>query len=96
MFVGQAAERHGIHRCFQANTVQSKRVLSLLFLGKNVIQVEMDKTFLVRDYFLSIKKLKDKSLCLYNFFMGITQPRPLLLKGEVLNRLNSLAAVLGQ
>ena len=28
MLVGQAAERHGIHRCFQANTVQSKRVLS--------------------------------------------------------------------
>jgi hypothetical protein len=64
MVVGQTAERLGIHRSFQANTVQSKRVLSLFFLGKNIILVEMDKTLLVRDFHVSIRDLKGKIICL--------------------------------
>ncbi len=62
--VGQTAERLGMHRGFQANTVKLKRVLSLFFLGKNIIQVERDKTFLVRDYHVSLQFLMEKILCL--------------------------------
>jgi hypothetical protein len=62
--VGQTAERLGLHRGFQANTVRSKRVLSLFFLGKNIIHVERDKTFIVRDYRVSLENLKEKLLCL--------------------------------
>ncbi len=64
MLIGQTAERLGIHRSFQANTVHSKRVLSLFYLGKNLVQVERDKTLLVRDYCLSIENLKEKLPCL--------------------------------
>jgi hypothetical protein len=40
------------------------RVLSLFFLGKNVIEVGRDKTLLVRDYLSSIENLREKAACL--------------------------------
>lgn len=63
MLLGQTAERKGLHRNFQANTVQSKRVLSLFYLGKNIIQVGTEKTFLAHDYHRSIEELREKLLC---------------------------------
>jgi DDE family transposase len=62
--VGQAAELHNMHKGFQANTVRKMRVLSLFFLGKNVIEVGRDKTLLVRDYLSSIENLREKAACL--------------------------------
>ena len=35
--VGQTAERHGLHRRYQANTIHKRRVLSLFVLGVNLI-----------------------------------------------------------
>jgi hypothetical protein len=64
MLVGQTAERLGIHRAFQANTVRSKRVLSLFFVGKNSIQIGLDKTFPLREIQLSLRELRGKILCL--------------------------------
>ena len=36
--VGRVAEDLGIHKEYQANTVSNRRVLSLFFLGKSIIQ----------------------------------------------------------
>ena len=63
MLLGLTAERKELHKSFQANTVRKKRVLSLFYLGKNILQVGMEKTFLVSDYRLSIENLKRKVLC---------------------------------
>lgn len=64
MLLGQIAERHGLHKGFQANTVRTKRVLSLFYLAKNIIQVEMEKTFLATDYWLSVRDLRGKLQCM--------------------------------
>jgi len=63
MLLGQTAERMELHKSFQANTVRKKRVLSLFYLGKNILQVGMEKTFSVPDYHLSIENLRSKLLC---------------------------------
>jgi hypothetical protein len=39
MLVGIAAEQAGLHRRFQANTTKRRRVLSLVYLGREVIKV---------------------------------------------------------
>ena len=62
MVLGQAAERIGLHRKFQANTVKTKRVLSLFYLGKNILQVGLEKNFSENDYRLSIEELREKIL----------------------------------
>ena len=62
--VGHAAESKGLHRGFQANTVDTKRVLSLFFLGKNIILVEKDRELRVPEYRASLQNLKEKMLCL--------------------------------
>lgn len=62
--IGITAERLGISKGFQANTEKSKRVLSLFFLGKNIVQKETDRQFLTRDYCLSIQFLNGKVTCL--------------------------------
>jgi hypothetical protein len=64
ILVGQTAERLGIHRGFQANTVRTKRVLSLFYLGKNVIQLGIEKTFLKSDYISTLQDLRGELLCL--------------------------------
>lgn len=38
MLVGIAAERAGLHRSFQANTIRHRRVLSWVYLGREVIR----------------------------------------------------------
>ena len=37
LLIGRASERKGLHILFQANTTRHKRVLSLFFLGKQMI-----------------------------------------------------------
>ena len=37
LLIGQASERKGLHVLFQANTIRSKRILSLFFLGRQMI-----------------------------------------------------------
>jgi len=37
LLIGQASERKGLHILFQANTTRTKRILSLFFLGKQMI-----------------------------------------------------------
>jgi hypothetical protein len=60
MLIGQTAERKELHKDFQANTVRTKRVLSLFYLAKNILWVGKEKTFLVGDYHLSAEDLRGK------------------------------------
>ncbi len=39
MLVGIAAEKAGLHRRYQANTIRHRRVLSFVYLGREVIRV---------------------------------------------------------
>jgi hypothetical protein len=41
--IGFTAEQQGMHYEFQANTVKSHRVLSFLFLGKQVIRHALER-----------------------------------------------------
>lgn len=60
MLLGQTAERMGIHKSLQANTVKTKRVLSLFYLGKNILMLGIEKRFRSDDYRISVEELRKK------------------------------------
>lgn len=74
--VGCCGERAGMQKHYQANTVSSHRVLSLFYLGKNIILFEHDSYFSNRDLLLSIQHFKEKLPCfekeITSVFLGIT------------------------
>jgi hypothetical protein len=49
MLVGIAAEKAGLHRRFQANTIRHRRVLSFVYLGRELIRVGYAETLLIPD-----------------------------------------------
>ena len=44
--LGNAAEQRGLHFKYQANTIRTRRVLSLFFLGVALMKKEDNKTYL--------------------------------------------------
>lgn len=74
--VGQCGEKAGMQKRYQANTITSHRVLSLFFLGKNIILFGHDTRFTNRDLLLSIEHFKEKLPCyeeeIASIFLGIT------------------------
>lgn len=73
--VGQAAESLGFHRQYQANTIRKRRVLSLFFLGGNLIRRQDDSRLGITDLRKSLNKIRSKSLCvddrIVSYFVGI-------------------------
>ncbi len=65
MLIGRTGERFKLQNRYQANTVKDKRVLSLFFLGKNILAKEQDfKLFSHYEYCVSLEELKEKILSL--------------------------------
>ena len=73
--VGLYAEQTGIHRRYQANTVKDHRVLSLFYLGMNLILREEDRLICHMNLRATLQQLKGKMLCLEkhtsSVFLGI-------------------------
>lgn len=62
MLVGQTGERFNYQKHYQANTIHAHRVLSLFFLGKNMLEKEGKLLpFLKTEYRISLEILKEKS-----------------------------------
>lgn len=58
--VGQTAERRGMERRYQANTIRKRRVLSLFVLGVNLIQHEHDAIFTENELRQSFSEIRSK------------------------------------
>ena len=73
--LGHAAETRGIHRRYQANTISTRRVLSLFYLGCALIRMSEDKSFTRGDFLSSLRELRKKLPCVEptakSFFVGI-------------------------
>lgn len=73
--LGHAAETRGIHRRYQANTISTRRVLSLFYLGCALIRMSEDKSFTRGDFLASLRELRKKLPCVEptakSFFVGI-------------------------
>ena len=73
--VGQAAESRGFHRQYQANTIRKRRVLSLFFLGCNLIRRQDDSRIGTTDLRESLNRIRSKLLCvddrIVSYFVGI-------------------------
>jgi len=74
--IGNCGERFSLHKRYQANTVKSHRVLSLFYLGRNMILFGHDDNFGKHDLLLSIRHIKEILPCLKHrsssIFLGIT------------------------
>jgi hypothetical protein len=63
--LGQAAERRGNHLGYQANrTTRKRRVLSLFFLGKNIIGAGDDHRYSIGDLRGYLEEIREKAPCL--------------------------------
>lgn len=73
--LGNAAENKGLHRRYQANTIRTRRVLSLFFLGVAMVQRSQDVRFTSAEIWASLEELGGKILCVdsntRSFFVGI-------------------------
>ena len=73
--LGQAAETQGIHMQYQANTIRKRRVLSLFFLGSNLIRRKDDARLGAAAIRESLHNIREKLLCLdkgiVSYFVGI-------------------------
>ena len=73
--LGHAAEKRGLHRRHQANTIRNRRVLSLFYLGCAVIRRPDDLVLSVGDLRASLEEVREKLPCLdpsvRSFFVGI-------------------------
>lgn len=73
--VGQAAESRKLHHRYQANTIRTRRVLSLFFLGNNLIRWGDDANIPREELRASLEEIRRKMLCLEpqvsSFFVGI-------------------------
>jgi hypothetical protein len=58
--VGQTAERRGMERRYQANTIRKRRVLSLFVLGVNLIRREHDAIFTENELRQSFAEIRSK------------------------------------
>jgi hypothetical protein len=55
--LGKAVERAGLHKGYQANTIDGRRVLSLFFLGNNALGRRGERRFSAAEFDVSLREL---------------------------------------